>query len=69
MKEVGKCEICGFSDKRILIMHHRDENKRNNKRENLLLLCPNCHTLIHYEQTGILKLKSLPNTNFNGEEW
>ena len=25
-------------------MHHKDSNKNNNKRENLELHCPNCHS-------------------------
>lgn len=61
IKEIGKCNQCGYDDKRILVVHHVDGNHRNNKRENLTLLCPNCHTLNHYEKNGVLKLKGCPN--------
>lgn len=43
-----KCENCGLQewlDKPIkLEVHHIDGDKSNNVRENLLLLCPNCHS-------------------------
>lgn len=45
---IQKCEICGYDEvKEILGIHHKDENRKNNKRENLLIVCPNCHSLIH----------------------
>jgi len=43
-----KCNICDISDwlgKPIsLELEHKDGNNRNNKRENLEVLCPNCHS-------------------------
>ena len=45
VKQIGKCELCGFSDKRILMCHHR--NGKSNERQNLMVLCPNCHLLAH----------------------
>lgn len=47
LKDIGKCEKCGFDIKRILILHHKDRNRSNNERENLELLCWNCHMLGH----------------------
>lgn len=39
-----ECAICGYNeDERILEVHHLDENRDNNKIENLVILCPNCH--------------------------
>ena len=53
LNEIGKCEDCGYNIKEILELHHIDKNRSNNTRENLLLLCPNCHTIRHYkEKTG-----------------
>lgn len=50
---VGKCEVCGFDDKRILEMHHKNLNRREHTKDNLLLLCPNCHESIHWQnKTG-----------------
>jgi len=46
-----KCEVCGwseinkYSNKAPLQIHHIDGNYRNNKPENLQVLCPNCHSL------------------------
>jgi predicted nucleic acid-binding Zn ribbon protein len=51
-KEYGeKCQKCGWREKnphtdRIpLTIHHKDGDWRNNKKENLEILCPNCHSL------------------------
>lgn len=40
-----ECVSCGFS--KIVDLHHLDGNKRNNDRNNLIGLCPNCHKMIH----------------------
>jgi predicted RNA-binding Zn-ribbon protein involved in translation (DUF1610 family) len=46
-----KCELCGwgeknkFTNKIPLEIHHKDGNHTNNKKENLQVLCPNCHSL------------------------
>lgn len=43
-----KCECCGISEWQgktiILQVHHIDGNRNNNVRDNLILLCPNCHS-------------------------
>lgn len=43
-----KCNNCGY-DKylKLLHVHHIDENRENNKLENLELLCPTCHLEKH----------------------
>lgn len=42
------CELCGISEwngKDIVFqLHHKDGNHKNNNIENLILLCPNCHS-------------------------
>jgi hypothetical protein len=46
-----KCEKCGFNKahprtgKTILETHHKDENPNNSRPENIIILCPNCHSL------------------------
>ena len=42
---VGKCQCCGYDE--VLDLHHLDENHFNNKPENHLVVCPNCHAKIH----------------------
>lgn len=42
---VGKCQCCGYTE--VLDLHHIDENRFNNKPENHLICCPNCHAKIH----------------------
>jgi 5-methylcytosine-specific restriction endonuclease McrA len=46
-----KCEECGLAEwKGIRIslhLHHIDENHENNKLDNLMILCPNCHSYYH----------------------
>lgn len=45
-----RCEACGKAEKdngRRLDVHHRDGNKYNNARDNLVALCGECHTEAH----------------------
>ncbi len=46
-----KCKSCGHSDKRVLLVHHIDHNRKNNVLSNLMWLCRNCHYLIHNGKT------------------
>lgn len=43
-----KCEKCGITEwlnnPISLQLHHKDGNHTNNKLDNLIILCPNCHT-------------------------
>ncbi len=49
IEKYHKCFFCGWDiNTEILEMHHKDRNRRNNLLENVLLVCPNCHTLEHY---------------------
>lgn len=47
----NKCMRCGWAERNLftnkipLSLHHIDGNYKNNKVENLELLCPNCHAL------------------------
>lgn len=42
------CKLCGEKDKRVLVVHHIDQNRKNNALSNLIWLCQNCHFLIHH---------------------
>jgi hypothetical protein len=43
-----KCERCGYNKcSEILVVHHKDRNRKNGTKENLELLCPNCHEEEH----------------------
>ena len=51
-KSNGKCEICGWGGvglEGILIPHHiyKYSKTKNNSVDNLKVICPNCHGLIH----------------------
>ena len=44
-----KCEICNLlsiwcEKELVLQLHHKDGDNKNNKLENLQILCPNCHS-------------------------
>ena len=47
----SRCAKCGWNEKNIysgkipLEIDHIDGDHKNNKEENLILLCPNCHSL------------------------
>ena len=44
----SKCIVCGYQkDKRVLHVHHRDQNRKHNSLENLAVLCPTCHVEVH----------------------
>lgn len=45
LKQYIKCAFCG-TEKNIHI-HHKDENNKNNKTNNLMLLCSACHLSLH----------------------
>lgn len=45
------CKRCGLNDKRVLAVHHIDRNRKNSSMDNLVLLCHNCHVLIHKNKT------------------
>ena len=49
LEQDGKCNNCGLSewfDKPLsLELEHKDGDRHNNDRENLEMLCPNCHAL------------------------
>lgn len=42
------CKLCNLKDMRMLVVHHIDNNRRNNKISNLTWLCHNCHHLVHH---------------------
>ena len=40
------CQDC--NEKRSMVIHHLDRDRKNNSKENLVFLCLNCHTKIHF---------------------
>jgi hypothetical protein len=49
----NECLVCGY--KVSTDVHHWDKNKYNNKKDNLILLCPNHHREVHL---GLLSKRS-----------
>jgi len=47
----NECDICKIYDIDVLQVHHIDEDRDNNKVENLRILCANCHLKLH-KNTG-----------------
>lgn len=45
------CRSCKIVDIRVLLTHHIDGNRQNNKVSNLEWLCRNCHYLVHNRKT------------------
>lgn len=42
------CNRCGYDEvPKILGVHHKDRDRKNNALSNLEVLCPNCHSLEH----------------------
>jgi hypothetical protein len=48
-EQENKCNSCGLDkwlgENIILELEHKDGNNKNNNRENLEMICPNCHSL------------------------
>ena len=49
------CAECGIEDLRVLVVHHKDGNRRNNVVSNLKILCSNCHQIEHFEDSQQLE--------------
>lgn len=42
-----KCAVCGYDKvEGILEVHHIDKDRNHNDIDNLIVLCPNCHTMV-----------------------
>ena len=55
MKRAGReivCEFCGSKDERVIVVHHKDKNRTNNRLNNLAWLCRNCHYIVHQYPDG-----------------
>ncbi len=50
------CKLCGDEDRRILAIHHLDQDRTNNNVTNLTWLCHNCHYLVHHDKVEKQKL-------------
>ena len=51
-----RCYRCGHRDERVLVVHHRDRNRRNNNIENLGWLCRNCHCIEHVMASDVVAI-------------
>lgn len=45
------CKKCKTVDVRVLTVHHKDRNRKNNALSNLIWLCHNCHFLVHHHKS------------------
>lgn len=43
-----ECAICGFKEFSALEVHHIDEDRSNGDINNLIILCSNHHSMVHY---------------------
>lgn len=65
-----KCEKCGIhewnNEKIVLDLHHINLNNLDNRIENLILLCPNCHSLEHkHNKKNISSINEFRKLNIN----
>jgi len=47
-----KCVSCGEKALYLLIIHHKDGNRKNNEDSNLEIVCANCHLKRHLKKNG-----------------
>lgn len=43
--DIKSCEICG--SQKYLVVHHVDQDRKNNAPDNLMMLCRRCHAQVH----------------------
>lgn len=58
LKLLYPCACCGENSYNKKEVHHIDENKKNSKIENLIVLCRECHALVHF------KKQTIPEVNY-----
>lgn len=46
-----RCVECGYKKETVLVVHHKDGNRKNINVGNLQWLCRNCHYIIHSGKT------------------
>jgi len=49
-----QCENCGAVDN--IVVHHRDDDRSNNRLENLIPLCAKCHGKVHGRSNEVPEL-------------
>lgn len=55
-QKIKRCVLCRQHNLRVLAVHHVDQNRKNQKLENLEWLCHNCHYLVHHDEKERKKL-------------
>ncbi len=59
-----KCNKCGNDDFTVLLVHHRDKNRKHNALRNLEILCANCHYRLHFGNGSTRHRKIKPIINY-----
>jgi hypothetical protein len=49
-----ECQVCGATEN--IIVHHRNEDRSDNRIENLLPLCSSCHGKVHNRHPAVADL-------------
>jgi len=57
-----ECILCRFN--KIVDLHHLDENKKNNHKQNLIGLCPNHHKMFHNYKYKKEIIKAIKNKGY-----
>lgn len=60
------CEICGEQFPAYdLQIHHKNHNEGDNRRQNLMVVCADCHSLIHEAEGGFMSRRKKISTSAN----
>lgn len=58
--QLQECAKCNGQDPRVLAVHHKDKNRKNNSLDNLTWLCHNCHYLVHHYDKESIGFITIP---------
>jgi hypothetical protein len=54
-REDSTCQFCGYRSEKYQIVHHLDEDPRNNEDENLTTICQMCNLIMHSGQGCVVQ--------------
>lgn len=58
-RDDNACFYCGFSSPKYMNVHHKEGRHHDNSPDNLITVCPLCHSCLHIGHAGLNRMGSL----------